>query len=285
MNLPQREEQARSYWIEQMEAAAAFMSRVLDMPVRDCGEPMVFLPEAVRRAGVEVVFSDTLLAGRLERRFYLREGLAETFLKAARLMNARGWVLKIEDAYRCPEMQRSLGADPDIFSRILDKVFWERRGETPTVELMFRRLSVLIATRAKVGTHMSGSALDISVLRSADGEPLERGGPYLELSERTPMSSPFVPESARQNRERISAIMLECGFVAYPYEFWHYSRGDLFQTVLDPRKPAARYAPVHLDTASGAVSPIREPNEPLHTLEELKRAVREAVEKRNPDTR
>jgi len=51
------------------------------------------------------------------------------------------------------------------------------------------------------------------------------------FSERTPMSSPFVSASARNNRKQISEIMLGCGFIAYPYEFWHYSQVEGYDLV------------------------------------------------------
>ena len=71
MRARQQEIEARKYWIEQMEAAASFMEYILDTSVVDCGEPLVSLPAAVQRTDVEVVFSKTRLAGRLDRQFYL----------------------------------------------------------------------------------------------------------------------------------------------------------------------------------------------------------------------
>jgi D-alanyl-D-alanine dipeptidase len=289
---------ARLYWIEQMEAAASFMERILDTPIADCGETLVSLPETVRRADVEILFSDTRLAGHLDRQFYLREGLIDAFLRVGEAMNSRGWILKVEDAYRSMEMQRALGKDPAIFGRILNKVIWEQQGEAPpvdstvdsifdstvdsvvdsTVELMFRRLSVLIATRPKLGTHMSGSALDISVVDSRSGHDVDRGGPYLEMSERTPMSSPFVSAEARRNRGTITRIMSDYGFVAYPYEFWHYSQGDVFQMVLDPETPVARYTAVDFDPHSGQTVPMDHPLASLHSLEDLRNMAVAALE-------
>ncbi|RYF73986.1 MAG: hypothetical protein EOO39_09405, partial [Cytophagaceae bacterium] len=84
-----------------------------------------------------------------------------------------------------------------------------------------RKLS-LSATTAKTGTHVSGSAIDISVYSLEDGSEIDRGGPYLEMSELTPMKSPFVLESSLRNRQEITDVMAQHGFVAYPFEFWHY---------------------------------------------------------------
>lgn len=278
----QYEQKARRYWKEQMEAAVSFMEKILDIPVQECGEKMVYLPDAAQQAGVEILFSESLLADRFDRQFYLREGLIKSFLEACRQMNSHGWILKVEDAYRSWAMQKALGQDPGIFQRILNKVILELEGTVPSAELMFRRLSVLIATRPKLGTHMSGSALDISVVDRSNGNELDRGGPYLELSEHTPMSSPLVSESARSNRERITEIMIGSGFVAYPFEFWHYSQGDTFQMILGPDKPKARYGPINFDPKSDSVVPIDDPFAPLHTLREIENTIRETLEKLKP---
>lgn len=281
MTPKQFERKARRYWIDQMEAAVSFMEQILDTPLQERGEKMAYLPDAAQQAGVQVIFSESFLAGRFDRQFYLREGLIGSFLEACREMNSHDWILKVEDAYRSSDMQKALGQNPGIFQKILKKVIWELEGTAPSAELMFRRLSVLVATRPKLGTHMSGSALDISVVDRSNGYELDRGGPYLELSELTPMSSPLVPEPARRNREQITEIMLNSGFVAYPFEFWHYSQGDAFQAILSPEKPIAGYGPINFDSKMDSVVAIDDPFAPLHTLKEIERTIRQNLENPN----
>ena len=76
----------------------------------------------MREAGVEVAFSDLPHADGSPRLFWLRTSLMPRFLAVARAMNDRGWVLKVEDAYRTPAMQRALGTRPALFAAILEKV-------------------------------------------------------------------------------------------------------------------------------------------------------------------
>ena len=192
-------------------------------------------------------------------------------------MNSRGWILKVEDAYRSSAMQKALGQDPGVFEKILKKVIWELDGTVPSSQLMFQRLSVLVATRPKLGTHMSGSALDISVVARSNGNELDRGGPYLELSQLTPMSSPFVSEAACRNRAQITDIMLSSGFAAYPFEFWHYSQGDLFQAVLGTGNASARYGAIDFHPKSGGVVPIDDPFASLHTLSEIEETIQDTL--------
>ncbi|MBT3378513.1 MAG: hypothetical protein HN742_25095 [Lentisphaerae bacterium] len=273
----QTDDAKRAFWGQQLDAAHRFMERVMTYPVDECGEPVVSLHEAAEDAGVEVVFSATMIAGGLGRHFVLREGLIPHFVGAARTLNAHGWVLKVEDGYRTREMQRNLGTADYVLDVILGKVIWELGGEIPEPDFLFARLMTLVATAPKIGTHMSGSAIDVSVLRAADGGEVDRGGPYVELSEKTPMASPFVSAEAAANRAELTRLLGEHGFVAYPYEFWHYSQGDAYDEMLNDTGRPGRYGAVDVDVATGTVTPIPDPTEPLHTPESFRQAMEAAL--------
>ena len=263
----------RAYWTGQMEKAHEFVLKMYEYPVDECGEGMVPLRDA---AGVEVTFSEKPHVKGLERIFVIREGLIGDFAAIAREMNDRGWVLKVEDAYRTTEMQKFLLQEEYVFDVALERVMWECAGAVPSPEFMFRRIGALIALAPKVGTHMSGSALDISVLRRDDGSEVDRGGPYVEMSERTPMDSPFISSEARKNRRAITAVMRRHGFVPYPWEFWHYSKGDAYDEYFSKTGKHARYGPVHMN-ADGSVIPIQNPREPLNSYEEIQREINRAL--------
>jgi len=252
-----------------MDAAYRLMLAIQAQPVEECGELLVRLPEAAQEAGVRLAFSSAKHVRGTDRLFFLRSGLIAQFMDAAREFNQRGWVLKIEDAFRTTFIQKHLALGQDIFARIVAKVRWEVEGEKPPLELLRRRVAALIAMSPKVGTHMSGSAVDVSVQRLEDGSEVDRGAPYIELSERTPMGSPFVPRQARANRAAITRIMTRHGFVTYPYEFWHYNRGDAMEACLRRSRKPARYGPVDLDPGDGRVTPIAAALEPLNRLDEF----------------
>ena len=273
MSTPSDDEARRAFWTAMLDDADAFMNEVMAQPVQECGEPMASLVEAAHAAGVEVAFSDLPHSHGLPRQFFLRVGLMPRFVAVAAEMNARGWVLKVEDGYRTTAMQQGLGLNEGIFGAVLRKVQWECGSEKPPVDLLYRRLGSLIANAPKVGTHMSGSAMDISVLQRDSGEEVDRGGPYPEMSERTPMASPFVSERAQQNRQEITALMARHGFVAYPWEFWHYNDGDAYAELLNRTGRPARYGPVHMDPADGSVTPIDDPCAPLNATEVIRAAM------------
>ena len=269
----------RAYWTEQMEQAYDFMQKMLAYPVEECGEKMISLRQAVKKARLTVIFSDSKIAGKFERAYYLREGLIKNFLAAAKELNNRGWFIKVEDAYRTRKMQQYIGLQDFIFDFILQKVIWENDGKVPSPELMYRRFSAFVATCPKVGTHMSGSALDISVCNAGSLCELNRGADYLEMSEITFMDSPFISPKAQKNRREIKEVMEKHSFMAYPYEFWHFSSGDAYsEYLLDTGKPA-RYGAISFSPSSGDISTVENPEVPLHSMDNIQDKIDAAVKR------
>lgn len=269
----------RSYWADQMQAGYELIQRLLPFEVRECGEGFASIADAAGQAGIELLFSDTKLAGELNRIYFIRESLVEHVVAIGREMNARGWILKIEDGFRTQEMQRQLVRKPELFDAILKKCIWECGGEIPPVELVFRRAMVLIANLPKIGTHMSGSAIDVSVFRRDDGSEVWRGNAYLEMSERTPMRSPFITPEDLQNRLNITALLEAHGFIHFPFEFWHYNQGDAMGHILRGQAAPARFGPVHWDPATNRVTPYDDPLVPLNSLPVIEREIAAALER------
>lgn len=271
------DQKARQYWSQQLDEAHALMQRLYSMPVEECGEEMVSLRQAAADAGVEVTFSDRPHAEGRPRLFYLRTGLIPRFLDVARAMDQRGWVLHVEDAYRTRSMQGGLWKEA-TFASILEKVRWELGGAAPTEEFLFRRVAALLAPCPKAGGHLSGAAVDVSVFRRADRGELDRDGPYLEISEKTPMASPFVSTEATKNRRAISEVFEKAGFAPYPYEFWHYNRGDVLEAAVRGQPGPARYGPVDFDPATGKVTPVPNATEPFLSLADIRRKIAQAMD-------
>ena len=271
----------RAYWTQQLEAAYAFMfESILPYSVVECGEPFVSLREAAAQADVIVAFSSLKHVNDLDRLFYLREGQIPNFLGAAKKMNELGWVLRVEDGYRTREIQKYLGLTPKVFDAVLERVMWELGGEVPSPEFMFRRCSALVATVPKFATHMSGSAIDISVMRLNDPAlEVDRGGPYIELSELTPMNSPFVSAEGLGHRTKITALMRDYGFVEYPWEFWHYSSGDAYDQFLRKTGKPAIYGAVDWDPVTNVVTPMDDPTAPLNSEEEIRAEIQAALQR------
>ena len=267
----------REYWAQQMQLGYDLIQKVLPFEVRECGEGFASIPAAADAAGVEMWFSDSKIAGQLDRQFFIREGLVNELITIGREMNDRGWILKIEDGYRSQEMQSQLVRKPELFDAILKKCVWENGGRLPPTELVFRRATVLVANIPKVGTHMSGSAVDVSVFRRDDGSEVWRGNAYLEMSERTPMRSPFIETNDLQNRLDITAMMEARGFIHFPFEFWHYNQGDAMGQSLSGQAAPARYGPVHWDSQTNKVTAYDDPLSLLNPMDVIEREIMAAI--------
>ena len=273
------EQQRREYWTEQMELGYEMVEQLMAFPINECGEGFASIPEAVAAAGVEVLFSDTKIVGDLDRVFFLRQSLVDDVIAIARTMNDRGWVLKIEDGYRSVEMQGDLVRKPAVFDAVLQKCIWEKGGDVPSEEFVFRRAIVMVANMPKIGTHMSGSAIDISVFHRDTRQEVWRGGPYLEVSEKTPMRSPFISDRELQNRLAITEIMESHGFMHFPFEFWHFNKGDAGDHILNAKPEPARFGPVHWDSRTNEVVGVSDPLTPLNPLPVIKREIAAAMER------
>jgi D-alanyl-D-alanine dipeptidase len=266
----------RAYWTQQMDEAYEFMMRALEAPVAECGEPLASLEKAVAESDVKVLFSQSDIVPGMKRQFYLRENLIQPFLNSAKELNNKGWMLNVEDGYRTTEMQKKLSLLPQVFDAVIQRCFWEHGG-LPPVDLVRRRLAALTAAHPKNGTHMSASAIDISVQEISSGKEIDRGRPYLELSELTPMESPFIEKAALENRLAIRHLMESNGFLAYPYEFWHYNQGDVYDEILNHTEKPARYGAVHCDLKTGEITPVEDPMETLNSNAEIEQAMTDAL--------
>ncbi|MCH2201439.1 MAG: hypothetical protein MK102_05695 [Fuerstiella sp.] len=280
MTAPSNDDDARrKYWSEQLEAGSELVQQLISFPVIECNEGFGCIRAAAEAADVEMLFAATKIGRNLDRIFSIRESLVDDVIAIGRDMNRQGWILKIEDGYRTLEMQTVLGRVPQVFDSILQKCIWECGGEIPHVEFVFRRAMVLTANIPKTGTHLSGSAIDISVFRRDDGEEVWRGGPYPEMSERTPMRSPFVSDRELKNRLKITDIMESHGFMHYPFEYWHYNKGDAAAHILTGNSDPARYGPVNWDSITNTVTAVSDPMQPLHSLAAIDIEIRAAMDR------
>lgn len=272
-------EARRRYWTQQLDQGFGMVQQLLAFPVSECHERLASIPAAAEAAGVEMRFSTSKIAGNLDRVYDIRESLVADVIAIGADMNRRGWVMKIEDGFRSLQMQSTLVRKPEVFDAILEKCIWESGGKIPPVEFVFRRAMVMVANIPKAGTHMSASAIDISVFQR-DGSQVWRGGPYLEVSERTPMRSPFIRENELRNRLEITELMESHGFMHFPFEFWHYNKGDALAHILTGNPAPARYGPVNRDSQTNTVTAVAEPLNPLNPLPAIEIEIAAAMNRR-----
>lgn len=245
----------RRYWTAQLDEAWEFMERTLRAPLLESSETAEDLT-SVLPASLEVTFAFDRIASGDSQLFYLRSSLVPRLMSVVSELRDLALSLRIEYAYRSPETQARLCASPEVLGRVIERVRWEEGRIDVSPEFVYKRLIVLCANVYKNATHVAGSAVDVTVTDLNTGLILDFGAPFLALSEVTPMTSPFVSAPARRNRALVRGIFAEHGFRAYPYEFWHFSAGDVYEWLLSRSDEEVRFGPVSLDLVSGRVTSI-----------------------------
>ena len=69
--------------------------------------------------------------------------------------------------------------------------------------------------------HSRGSTIDLT-LTDGEGNPLDMGGIFDFMDERSHHGCPEITSAQADCRKLLRSIMLECGFTDYRNEWWHY---------------------------------------------------------------
>jgi D-alanyl-D-alanine dipeptidase len=270
-------EHEQTYWTQTMEDAWAFAQRVETGAIAECGEPMVCIRAASEDAGVPLELPTGLKLGLFERLFYLRQSVMDKLLVAAGALRSRGIGVRVLDAYRTMGTQIHGARERWCHDLVLAQVQRETGVERPPVEHVYRRLAAWTALTPKFANHTAGSAFDVQLFDVATGETLDMGGEYPECTIRTPMDSPFITDGQRANRELLQSTFESTGLRAYPFEFWHFSFGDLDHALLTDSDAPARFAPVAFDPHTGSQTPYPDLDTPLLTIDQLARSLGDQV--------
>src|SRR5690606_7723008 len=114
--------------------------------------------------------------------------------RANQLLAAEGLALKVFDAYRPYQVTVRM---------------WERIGNPDYV-----------ADPAKGSRHNRGCAVDLTLIRRADGSELEMPTGYDDFSDRAHHDFMDLPADVLANRERLREVMEQVGFEPLPTEWW-----------------------------------------------------------------
>lgn len=209
-----------------------------EIPIQECGEPLLPLPPDLLRLRPHPYESLGAPYGDGLSPFRLRRGVIDRLLAAQAVLQQR-WPcrrLAIFDAWRPIAVQRFMvahaiaeeclrrGLDPQGSGREREAVerdvgrFWAPPSDDPDTP----------------PPHSTGAAVDLT-LADTEGAPLEMGGAidaidavsepdhYRALAEREPDSP-----AAEWHRRRVllAEVMAGAGFCRHPGEWWHFSHGD-----------------------------------------------------------
>jgi D-alanyl-D-alanine dipeptidase len=160
-------------------------------------------------------FTGAVVDGYRVNRVVGTQEMADALLNAAPLAEKRGQALLLWDGYR---PQRAV----DFFLK------WAASPEDGRTKARhypnipktdFVRLGYV----AEKSGHTRGSAIDLTLCDSTDGRPIDMGGVFDLLDERSHHGAKGLSASAARNREILREIMEDSGFNPYDREWWHYS--------------------------------------------------------------
>lgn len=151
-------------------------------------------------------------------RCWLTRAAAEALAGVQRDLRSEGLGLRVYDCYR---PQRAV----DHFVR------WARDpGDTamraryyPNVAKHRLFAEGYVAERS---SHSRGSTVDLTLVRRADGQPLDMGSPWDFFDPISHTDSPRVTREQRSYRMRLRSVMERHGFENLPAEWWHYTLRD-----------------------------------------------------------
>jgi len=134
---------------------------------------------------------------------------ARDLARVQRRLRRRGLGLLVLDAYRPARASRAL-------------VRWAQRSGRADL------VGTYIARRSR---HNTGSAVDLTLVRAANGRALRMGSRYDELSERAHTRN--ATGRALRNRLVLEDAMVRFGFTGYWREWWHFEHRVVGDRYLD----------------------------------------------------
>lgn len=148
---------------------------------------------------------------------FMRKDAALALLNVQNDLNAKGFGLKIFDAYRPWNVS---------------KRFWELVPDERYV-----------ANPARGSNHNRGTAVDLTIINLKTGKELNMGTGFDNFSDSAHHDFTNLPEQVLLNRELLKTVMEKNGFTLYNEEWWHYTfKSDIKFEVLDiPLKKLGRY--------------------------------------------
>ena len=203
---------------------------LLQCSLKESREDMVYLPDLIKKNGISVVIEDYGNA-------FLRESVAINFIQAAANFNKRNLTLKLESAYR------SINEQKQRFTKrfLLMKNKYPEKSNNELLKLANTYTAGILILAA----HTAGAAVDV-ILLDKNRMPLNFGTPYPLGTAKSVTNYPNLQKKIKDNRKILKEGMEKYGFINYPFEYWHYSIGDVYASHIKKQKYAI-YGPVNYD--------------------------------------
>jgi zinc D-Ala-D-Ala dipeptidase len=205
------------------------------IPIKDCGERLINIP--TNSLLVELPHPYVKLGAEYGNKspYCLRQGVVRALLEAQFLLEKRypGWKIKVYDAYRPVGVQQQM-VNYTFNSLVKELNLYEHQLSAQQRQDLWSRVYQLWAApsldRTMPPPHSTGAAVDVTIVNDL-GEPLDMGGEIDELSARSHPDYYISDQDGESqqyqfNRQLLSRIMTNSGFIRHPQEWWHFSLGD-----------------------------------------------------------
>jgi len=210
-----------------------FDQELLKITVKENYDRMMNIIDLLHQAKINYVIND-------KAKPYLRKAFALGFVKACKDFNSKGYVVKIESVYRDINLQKELFL-----------------GRCSAIQCNYPRKNIMkIKEMANIFTagipiiaaHTAGAAIDITLL-DMNYNSIDFGCDYRNGTSKSHTNFKKLTKKQRDNRKIMVATMYKYNIINYPYEYWHFSYGDICWALL-LKKKFSIYKPVEFNPAT-----------------------------------
>jgi len=213
--------------------------RVLEIPIRECDEPLIDL-----KVQSKILFGPS---PEIDNNLCYTQVRSTVYTKLIQAQNRLPSSLRLclYEGLRTISLQKQLF---DERWRIIENrhAQWSDREIYQEVIRMVSPVTTLDGN-PNIPPHATGAAVDVYLVDAKTHLPVEMGilaKDWMQDAEGTLSwtDSTVISAEARENRDILSQAMVAEGFVNYPTEYWHWSYGDRYWAFVK-QEPHAHYGP------------------------------------------
>jgi D-alanyl-D-alanine dipeptidase len=177
--------------------------------------------------GVVLHYSKTVLP-------FLRVSVAHALFTAAQQLSAMGYTIHLYDCYRSLHTQQQ-----KFIQRVqeMQKIHPEVSGES-----LLQLANTYTAGIPILAAHTSGAAVDVGLV-DQHGQDVDMGTAYGDATKQSMTTCLTISKKAQQYRKILCDVMQQVGLINYPFEWWHFSMGDVGAAYV-AHQAYAHYGPV-----------------------------------------
>lgn len=221
-----------------------FDKKLLKIPLKETGEKFLSLSALSKKHEVKIIFAN-------KKNAFLRKSVAECLIQAAKYFNEKGFTLKIESAYRSLNEQKKR-----FIARYKSmKKFFPKKSKAELLTLA----NTYTAGIPILAAHTGGAAVDV-VLLDINGKLLDFGVPYPHGDIESVTDYSNLSKKVIENRKLLKEGMGKYCFTNYPFEYWHFSIGDVCAAHVTGKK-YAKFGPVNYNFETGKIVYMKDKKE------------------------